>query len=320
MLTIEKFAVTGPDVYARERVPGPALGEPGNIHALLRRHCPGLIPAVREVIESSEFQYCGGSREESFLWQHTVYVASMAMGLARRENVDPLLPVITALFHDCGKFENGKFHAGKQPEEVLSAEISQVLMRDAGFPAEDRRRVRESLLALHSHKEKGDINTCIVSDADFLIKSGYMGFANFFEKSVLRGMAIRNSILKVMSKELTYAASLETRMFTRSGKNMARKKSATTVSLFRNYLEELRITGVSDYEIRRQTLNWGRGTIRLILVLPRFCDHCWNPMAVGFDRKDGLKRDRLVVNIDCPVCSRNSGYDFSFCPPEVTAA
>ncbi|WDP92295.1 MAG: HD domain-containing protein [Desulfobacter sp.] len=321
MLTTGKLMSTVPEDYPLGQAIGVTTGQYKNIRQLLNRRSPGLMRAARKVIETSEFKYCNDSREDSFLWQHTVYVASLAMTLSYREGVDPLFPVITALFHDCGKFENGKFHAGKAPEEEAGAQIACKLLARTGFSREEALQVQESILALHNDKKRGDINTRIVNDADFLIKFGHMGFANFFEKSVLRGMAIRNSILRTLSKELTYAAALETRMYTRSGKDMARKKAGISISLFRNYLEELRITGISEYEIRRMDVNWGtysQEIVRLYLVLPRFCEHCWNPLAVGLDREKGIKRDRLVVNIDCAACNRNNGYDFSFCLPEPT--
>ena len=320
MLTTERIMATAGGTYSQGHTMGTAIGEKKNIKELLRHRCPGLMEAVQEVIETSEFQYCGGFRKESFLWQHTVYVASMAMKLSYRENVDPLFPVVTALFHDCGKFENGKYHEGEKPEEEAGAEIARKLLHNAGFSRQEIEQVQESLLALYNENKVDNVNTRIVHDADFLIKFGHMGFANFFEKSVLRGMVIRNSILKSMSKELTYAASLETNMFTQAGKKIARKKSGVTISLFRNYLEELRETGISDYEIREMEVNCCKGPddiIPLILVLPRFCEMCSNPLTIGFDREKGIKCERLIVNIKCTVCSQNNGYDFSFCLPEL---
>lgn len=323
MPTTGEIKLTRSELRLRSQVIGVTTGEYKNVRQLLHHRCPGLMRAARDVIEASELKYCQNTREESFLWQHTVYVASMAMQLSYREGLDPLFPVLTALFHDCGKFQNGKFHAGKTPEEETGARIARRLMERAGFPRKPVMQVSNSILALHNDNRKGDINTCIVNDADFLIKFGHMGFANFFEKSVLRGMVIRKSILKTLSKELTYAAALETCMRTRAGREMARKKSGITISLFRNYLEELRTSGISDYEIRKMEVNRGKNTgrvVQLFLVLPRFCEHCWNPLAVSFDTEKGIKRNRLVANISCSVCSRDSGYDFSFCLPEPSTA
>jgi len=104
-----------------------------NIHELFNPEFPCFIQSVESVIENSEFNYSNGTLNESFLWQHTVYVASMAMTISYAENVDPLIPVVTALFHDCGKFENGKYHDGEKPEEEIGAEIAVRLLKKAGF-------------------------------------------------------------------------------------------------------------------------------------------------------------------------------------------
>ncbi len=293
---------------------GVTTGGYRNIRELLHHACPGLMASARKVIEASEFTYCNNARKESFLWQHTVYVASMAMTLSYKEGIDPLLPVLISLFHDSGKFDKGKFHAGSTPEEEKGAAIAMELMAAAGFSQQTCWQVRNSLLALHNDTVKGDINTGIVNDADFLVKFGHMGFANFFEKSVLRGMVVRSSILKTLSKELTYAASLATHMQTRSGKAMARKKAAVSISLFRNYLEELRIAGIADYEIRKTRVSWCED-IRIFLVLPRVCEHCFGRLTASFGREKGIKRERLAVHVDCPVCKENNRYGFSFCLP-----
>ncbi len=323
MLIFDDSVVVSDGAHSHGYPAGEFMPQKENMFALLNERFPGLIDEVKRGIEVSEFKYCRGSRSESFLWQHTVYVASMAMKIAYAEHIDPVIPVVTALFHDCGKFENGKYHEGEKPEEETGAEIASRLLKKARFTEADIRLVRESLLALYNENKVDNINTHIVHDSDFLIKFGHMGFANFFEKSVLRGMVIRNSILKAMSKELTYAASLEANMFTSTGKKMARKKAAITVSLFRNYLEELRDTGIFDYEIKEMEVNCCKGPddiIPLILVLPRLCECCHAPLTISFAREKGIKCERLIVNIRCAQCHENSGYDFSFCLPELSAA
>ncbi|SMC52816.1 uncharacterized protein SAMN02746065_103242 [Desulfocicer vacuolatum DSM 3385] len=292
-----------------------------NIYELLNKDFPGLLQNLESVIEASEFKYSKGTLNESFLWQHTVYVASMAMTISYAEGVDPLIPVLTALFHDCGKFEDGKYHEGERPEEEIGAEIAKTLLEKAGSPQDLIQIVIESLLALYNENKLENINTKIVHDSDFLIKFGYMGFANFFEKSVLRGMVVQSSILKSMSKELTYAASLEGNMFTTWGQKLARTKSQTTINLFKNYLQELKDAGIGDYEIRPMEVNCCKGPhaiVPLLLVLPRFCGVCSRVYEVDFQRDNGIKCERLTVKIQCPGCGESSYYEFSFCLPELS--
>ena len=88
-----------------------------NIYELFNASFPDLVNSIKAVIEKSEYEYSSKSDSDSFLWEHTIYVASMAMKLSYDEYIDPVIPVVTALFHDCGKFENGKYHYGEKPEE-----------------------------------------------------------------------------------------------------------------------------------------------------------------------------------------------------------
>lgn len=281
---------------------------------------PHLMDKIKATIEASEVAFSLRSDADSFLWEHTCYVSSMAMTLSIMEKTDPLLPVITALFHDCGKFMGGTYHEDDVPEEENGAVIAEKILHGVGCPPSHIEIVMEALLGLYNdQKEKNRISQ-IVHDADFLVKFGYMGFANFFEKSVLRGRTMRHSILKSLSKELTYAASLGRNMFTESGKEMARSKAMVTRTLFENYLEELKEAGIAAYEIREMEINCCQGPddlIPLVLVLPTCCDGCGQEMTLSFDRDRGIKCEKLVVDIGCPHCRRNVGYDFSFCLPEL---
>ncbi|SLM29615.1 putative Phosphohydrolase [Desulfamplus magnetovallimortis] len=289
---------------------------------------PDLINSIKAMIERSEFEYASRAGSDSFLWEHTVYVSSMAMKIAYEEGVDPLIPVVTALFHDCGKFENGTYHDGDKPEEETAAEIAAVMLKETGFKETDITIVMDSLLSLYNEKRTKNINTRIVHDADFLVKFGYMGFANFFEKSVLRGMAISHSILKAMSKELTYAVCLEQNMFTSSGKKMAISKAKITMNLFKNYLQELKDAKIAEYDIREVEIKNCNGnsekmdtkaTIPLVLVIPRYCSKCGMGLQIEFGRDKGIKCEKLIANIGCASCGQESEYDFSFCLPELVA-
>jgi len=73
---------------------------------------PGLVDSIRDTIQESEIEYEGSDNgAESFLWEHTLHVASIADRLAIAEGIDPLIPVIAALFHDAGKFIEGEYHS-----------------------------------------------------------------------------------------------------------------------------------------------------------------------------------------------------------------
>ena len=291
-----------------------------NIDQLITPRFPHLIKKVKTAIEASEAAYTLTPESDSFLWEHTLYVAAMTMTLAEKEKQDPLLSVVAALFHDSGKFMGGTYHEGEIPEEQIGAGIAEKLLQAVGFSPSDIDRVVEGLLGLYNdQKDKNPISQ-MVHDADFLVKFGYMGFANFFEKSVLRGRTMRHSILKSLSKELTYGASLERNMFTASGKKMARSKAAITRTLFENYLGELKAAGIGAYEIKEMDFNCCEGPedlIPLVLVLPVCCDDCGAKITITFGRERGIKCEKLMVDIGCSRCRKNTGYDFSFCLPEL---
>ncbi|MBF0201082.1 MAG: hypothetical protein HQK66_07175 [Desulfamplus sp.] len=292
----------------------------GDIDRLVAGRFPTLMEDVRKVIERSELEYTGREGDESFLWEHTRFVSSMAMHISRGESLDPLLPVVTSLFHDCGKFENGIYHEGDTPEEETAAKIAQRLLGNAGMDSLSIKLVIEALLALYNDNLEKNMVSKIVHDADFLTKFGYMGFAGFFEKSALRGMAMGSSILKRVSKELTYAASLVQNMHTASGRKMALSRSENTKMLFRNYLGEMAQAGIAEYEIREMEINCCKGPediIPLALVLPVRCPGCGSSVKTEFEVERGVKCEKLTVNIGCFRCSESSEYDLSFCLPEL---
>ena len=87
---------------------------------------PNLIERIRQLIEDSErrFSQDADSNEkafDSFLWEHTLHVASFARKIALAEGIDALDAVIAALFHDSGKFLEGHYHANDTPEEESAA-------------------------------------------------------------------------------------------------------------------------------------------------------------------------------------------------------
>ena len=155
------------------------------IYTLVRQHYPGLIFNIEAIIRESEQEYCKHQQEDadSFLWEHTTQVAAMAAKLAVEEGTHPLHPVIAALFHDCGKFDCGCYHEDDTPEEEHSARRAEQLLAEAGMPDKDIRDILGSLIALYNEDLQDNDLTNIVHDADFLVKSGPMGIAGFWQRN-----------------------------------------------------------------------------------------------------------------------------------------
>ena len=107
---------------------------------------PGLVERARNIINAAEKEYDGDrtGREGGFLWEHTVHVASLAHDLALTEGLDPVLPAVTALFHDAGKFRCGEYHNDESPEEEGAAALASASLEASGARASDHRKGPES--------------------------------------------------------------------------------------------------------------------------------------------------------------------------------
>jgi uncharacterized protein len=290
-----------------------------SIDTLLESHYPGLMAKLEAIIRESEQAYCKNTQAdgESFLWEHTTQVASMAMKLAEQEGRPPLLPVIAALFHDCGKFDCGCYHEDDTPEEEHSARQARRLLTEARMPEPEVEGVVSGLKALYSEGVVDDDLTAIVHDADFLVKSGPMGIAGFFTKAALRGRSVRQSILRCLSKELTYALHLPANMRTGAGKAMAKSKGTYTFSFFKALLKDLRDSNIADYHIRELEVpidDWDTAPISIILVTPPHCPQCGEEFNQEFSFRKEIKCTKLVAELSCRCKNQ---IEISFCLPEI---
>ncbi len=281
---------------------------------------PGLVEKARDIIEASEKEYDGKEpgREGGFLWEHTVHVASLAYDLAVSEGLDPVLPVLAALFHDAGKFRGGKYHEGDRPEEEDSAALAVSALEDAGARASDIAKVRNALRALYDEKVRRNALADVVHDADFLSKFGYLGVANFFVKSTLRGRNLESAAMDYLSKELTYAAVLPANMRTATARRLAVKKSADTLRFYRAYLGELKEAHGMDFRIRAVEVPSSVARARkakVSLVLPVACGSCGGKWETEFRTEKGLKCEKLETSLRCAACGERRAI--SFCLPEV---
>jgi HD superfamily phosphodiesterase len=280
---------------------------------------PGLIDKVRKIIQDSEKAYeGGGSRSESFLWEHTLHVASIADRLAQSEGLDPLIPVVAALFHDAGKFSGGQYHAEGAIEEEESARIADRLLRKCGMKNADMRRVLAGLKALYNESLKKNRVAATLHDADFLSKFGAMGVASFFTKSTLRGRTLRSSILGHLSKELTYASCLPLNMHTAAGRKLASQKAKDSIKFFRSLLAELRDARIADLEIRQLRVPppaRKKRPLTIQLVASRFCPKCESDWEMAWMTEKGIKCNKLIVDWSCTSCGEQ--IETAFCLPEI---
>ena len=280
---------------------------------------PGLIDSLREVIQESEYKYEGGKgRSESFLWEHTLHTASISYQLAQAENLDPLIPVVAALFHDAGKFAGGKYHSDETAEEEESARIARKLLTQFGMKSAEIRRVISGLRALYNEKAKKNPVASILHDADFLSKFGALGVAGFFIKSALRRRTLRSTVLGYLSKELTYASCLPLNMHTSAGRKMAAKKASDSLKFFRALLVELREARIANLRIRLLRIPNPAAKSQLLkvqLVVSPTCPKCRRGWNFVWTTDKGVKCRKLNIDWACSYCGER--LETSFCLPEM---
>jgi HD superfamily phosphodiesterase len=294
-----------------------------DLENLVSPEYPRLIEQIKQIIEESERKF--SLREEgkektldSFLWEHTVHVAALARKIASEEEVNATDAVIVALFHDSGKFIEGRYHDDETPEEHSAAELAQKILAEEGMDSVKIETVTDALTALYSEIKTANRITDVVHDADFLAKFGYLGVANFFTKSALRGKILYKTLISSLSKELTYAASLEKNMRTYSAKKMAKKKSAATLNCYFGLLDELKEAEIAFFNVKEETFfcpDNPKKAYTLLMAVPEDCPECHSEFTIGYKSQTKTKCKELTANIRCVRCPNN--YQISFCLPEI---
>ncbi len=285
----------------------------------LTARSPGLVERVRRAVEDSERSFTGKKdARDGFLWEHSVLVAAQSFRLAAAEKEDPALAALTALFHDSGKFAGGKYHANDKPEEEESARLARAILEEAGFPMAGIGQIVRALRSLYNAGARRNRLADIVHDADFLAKFGYLGVANFFVKSTLRGRNLESAVMDFLGKELTYAAVLPANMRTAAARKLAARKSAATLRFYRAYLAELKEAHglafrVHTAAVARPGPRAKRAAVSL--ALPAACGSCGGKWKIALGTEKGIKCEKLEASLLCGSCGEKRSI--SFCLPEL---
>jgi len=288
--------------------------------AVLAKRYPGLLEKIQALIVEAERKFAGNAPESegSFLWEHTLHAAGLAYKLAEAEKRDPAAAAIAALFHDAGKFAEGRYHADGVPEEERAAILAEKMLARSRMSAVDRGQVVAALRALYNEKSGGHPLADVVHDADFLSKFGYLGVAAFFTKAALRGRTLRDTIARSLSKELTYASCLPLNMRTAPARALAVKKSADSLLFYRSLLNELKKDHDLPFQIRvRRIRRPGRpgSPLTVRLVLPPVCEACGGRWTIKTGTVPGLKCETLEARAVCRGCGKS--LEIAFCLPEI---
>jgi len=286
-----------------------------SLDAMLKSKLPLFLDQAMEIIQKSEkaFNEDTPAFTTNFLWDHSFRVGKIAHKLALNEGINPLVPTIAAILHDAGKFVLGKYHDDNVTEEEHSSSIAQKLLVNSGLSKNVIEAVKTAISALYSEKLDCNINCKIVHDADRLEKLGPLGIANFFTKMTLRGTNLSSSILKNLSRELTYTAAAPKTMLTKTGKELAQTRSQKALLYFEELLEEFAYYDFGRFQVKEFEIDANQ---KVTLVIPEKCHKCNGEYSVQLSKDMGIKCEKVIVNYSCNKCEQK--YKTEFCLPLIS--
>lgn len=293
------------------------------VRKLLESRYPGLHARIEQTLVTSEARFNKQAQQSpsEFLLEHTRHTAAIAHMLSLRERVEPLGPVLVALFHDAGKFHDGEYHKDDVPEEEHAARLAASLLEEWHVERAEIDAVTTALRGLYHDRLHGGVPGRIVQDADRLDKLGALGVGAFFTKATLRGRGLVDALAHTLSRELTYALAAPRSMLTESGKTLAREHSARTVSFFDDLLVELESCGIAAFDRRMLELEGDFRTVdgtaarkmQVTVVTPRACPDCEGAIALTHRLERGVKCETLKARLTCQAC--DYAREIYFCLP-----
>jgi putative nucleotidyltransferase with HDIG domain len=252
-------------------------------------------------------------RSADSLWDHLRRTATIAEQLGRAEGIDPSTCRLAALFHDAGKFHQGKLHGDSLPEEQHSVEVLARLAEQHGTPEHQVAEITEAILQLYRGDPDPTPLAKVLFDADNLEKLGYLGAANFFVKRGLRGQGISPSFMVQFTVELTYARHAVGCMQTEAGQDWARRRAPQTRSFFTSLLDQLREDDLADLVINELEFDG----LLIDAVVPATCG-CGRALVPEIRQDEGIKCRKIHLVHACSVCDEH--YEVRFCRPRLVHA
>ncbi|HNT91993.1 MAG TPA: HD domain-containing protein [Smithellaceae bacterium] len=262
-------------------------------------------------IRKEEFAYSSyGSaiNEPDTLMGHLERVASYAVRLASKEGVDLLCAELAGLFHDAGKFHSGQYHKGDKPEEEYSIEVLREIGGSNGLDPTMIEEVCNAIQQLYRDDPKPTPLSMVLFDADNLDKMGFLGIANYFIKSGLRGEGITAEMIIRLTVELTYARYASRRMLTKTGRLIAERRSSETIRFIHDFLKSLKEDGLFDAQVEHISIS----DMELEVVSPSAC-HCGAGLSKRTWIEQGVKCKEIHLEIACTACENK--YKIKFCRP-----
>lgn len=253
-----------------------------------------------------EFVKAAGPVPTRHLWEHTLSVANLAAEIAEAEGGDALVARMAALFHDVGKFRDGKYHEDEVVEEDYAAEVARRELRALGADEALVGRVVAALREMYRPSAESPVEARALHDADVLSKTGAYGVATMLVKWASRGLTVSEIVSRKLARELTYAANAERLLSTETGRRMARKRVERELSTLRALVEEVS-------ELRREGLlvdELEYEGFRIYVVRPRKCT-CGAPTSVSLEPARTPACEGVKAVVSCPCCGEL--YDTLYC-------
>jgi uncharacterized protein len=269
-----------------------------------------IAAALREQVREDEASYGRGDREPDSLWDHLERVSRLAERLGHLEGVDPIACKLAGLFHDAGKFSEGRYHQDERPEEMSSVECLRKLGEKHGLDSRLVDDVAEAILQLYRDDPEPSPLAAVLFDADNLDKLGPLGVANYFAKVGLRGRGISKSSILRLTVELTYARHAPRCLATETGRRLAHPRAEATVRYIRDLIDTLREDGLYDFQVEEVDFNG----LTLDVVAPIACE-CGGKLDRSIWEVPGLKCSEIHLKHTCLDCGKDK--KLRFCKPRL---
>lgn len=268
---------------------------------------------VEEFILEQESIFEGFQVKESFLWDHSLRVANLAVWLASQPPVATHLAkmevfYLAGLLHDAGKFGVDKEEGDKTTEEKLSATIARTVLNDIGWSESVVETLCRSFEELYNDVTTNPV-TAILRDADTLSKLGRQGLLTFVSKWTLRGFPPSVMVRKKLSVELTYAKNAADTMLTPQGREAAIEEARWTRLFFDDLLDQWRRQGIVDLTTVESEVA-GVPIVHVSKPHSQCGSARWN---WTYELSKDVKCTKVSVEGTCPSCGRSESQ--SFCLP-----
>jgi uncharacterized protein len=265
--------------------------------------------ALRELVRNQEAAHGFGDQAPDSLWDHLLRTARIAERLGRAEGLAPETCRLAGLFHDAGKFHDGRLHGDDQPEEFHSVAVLRRLV-GTQLAQPQVEEVTDAILQLYRDDPQPSLLAQVTFDADNLDKLGPLGVANFFIKRGLRGRGVSSSLIFRLTIELTYVRHAPACMHTTTGRKWAQRRAWQSEQLLMALLEQLQEVGIAETTIEEVELEG----LQLVVAAPVACS-CGGDLDRELWQEPGLKCTEVHLAHTCRSCGNR--HQVRFCRPRL---